>query len=62
MGGLAIFLGAAAIYYCFRYKKATVLLAYEMNDIRNMAHISTTKEVLPERAESYSHLTVQSEA
>ncbi len=58
---LIIVLGLAALYYCRRYKKVQERLEYEMSDARNLAHVSTEVEVPAAKAETYTHLRVNSE-
>jgi len=53
---LMIIFAAATIYYCRRYKKVQKQLVYEMNDARNLSHVTTEMEIPAIKAESYSHL------
>lgn len=49
-------LGGVAFYFWRKYKNAMKELEYEMNDVRNIGHISTVKDVPEGKAETYTHL------
>ncbi len=58
---LLLVVGGAAFYFWRKYKKAMRQLEYEMNDVRNIGHISTSRDVPEGKAETYTHLRVVSE-
>jgi len=53
---LLFILGGAAIYFWRKYRQAVKQLQYEMNDVRNLGNISTTREVPESKTEAYLHL------
>lgn len=53
---IVIGLGAAAVYFWFKYKRTKERLDYETTDVRNMAHTTVTMEMEEKKQEAYSHL------
>lgn len=56
---LIIVLAGLAFYYWKKYRKTEKKLEYEMSDARNLAQISTSQDIPPEKAEAYSGLKSQ---
>ena len=57
---IIVVLGGIAIYYCIKYKRTKKQLAYEMQDARNLAQISSEAAFPTGKLESYTEMSLNS--